>query len=61
MTEAIAGISIVLLMTLFVWLSLRYFKKIGRGDAAPIIDPSWPTNMRPASPPRLDPNDPPQN
>ena len=51
--EAVAGISLVVLMALFVWLSLRYFKKIGRGDAAPIIDPSWPTNMRPASPPDL--------
>ena len=47
MTEIVTGTVIVALMALFTWLSLRYFKKIGRGAAAPVIDPSWPTIMRP--------------
>jgi hypothetical protein len=44
-------------MGLFVALSVRYFRKVGRREVDPLVDPSWPTNMRPASPPPLSASD----
>lgn len=58
MTEVLATIAMVVLMALFIVVSIRYFKKIRDNEADPIIDPSWPTIMRPSSPPPWrDPND----
>jgi hypothetical protein len=47
------------LMALFIFGSWWYFKRIRDGRADPVINPSWTTNMRPASPPPPlnDPND----
>lgn len=59
MTEIVAAIGGLALMALFVAGSLFYFRRIRSGRADPLIDPSWPTNMRPASPPpSLRPNAP---
>ena len=51
MTEILAAIGGLALMALFVAGALWYFRRIRSGRAGPLIDPSWPTNMRPASPP----------
>jgi hypothetical protein len=58
MTEIIAAIVALVLMALFIYLSLKYFRKIGRGEADPIVNPSWTTNMRPTTRTELsDPDD----
>ena len=49
MTEIIAAVVAVVLMGLFIYLSLKYFRKIGRGEADPVINPSWTSNMRPTT------------
>lgn len=60
MTEILAAVVCLLLIALFIAMSLWYFKRIRDGRADPIINPSWTTNMRPASPPPPlhDPDDP---
>lgn len=51
MVSFIAAAASVALMTLFIFGTWRYLKRIRDGRADPIIDPSWTSNMRPASPP----------
>ncbi len=51
MTEILAVIIGVALMTLFVVGSLRFFTRIRDDRADPIINPSWTSDMRPVSPP----------
>lgn len=49
MSEIVWPIVGVLLMAIFIYLSLKYFRKIGRGEADPVIDPSWTSIMRPTT------------
>ena len=49
MTEIVAAVVAVVLMALFIYLALKYFRKIGRGEADPVVNPSWTTNMRPTT------------
>ncbi|BBX09928.1 hypothetical protein [Mycolicibacterium aichiense] len=49
MKEIIAAVVGVVLIALFIYLSLRYFRKIGRGEADPVINPGWTTDMRPTT------------
>lgn len=51
MTETLLGIAGIALMVLFVVGSLWYFRRIRDGRADPVINPSWPSIMRPSSPP----------
>jgi hypothetical protein len=53
MREAIIWIGGFIVIALVFVGTLLYFKKIGRGDADPVVDPSWPTIMRPSSPHQL--------
>lgn len=61
MTEALIAIVTLLLMSLFLWLSIRYFRKIRDGRIDPLVSPSWTNDMRPASPRSLDQDEPPDN
>lgn len=49
MTEIVAAVVAVVLIAFFIYLSLKYFRKIGRGEADPVINPSWTSNMRPTT------------
>ncbi len=51
MTDALAAIATVALIAAFIAASWWYFRRIGTGKADPIINPSWTSPMRPASPP----------
>ncbi|BBX55441.1 hypothetical protein MSHO_07860 [Mycobacterium shottsii] len=51
MTEIVAAVGCFMLMALFIAATLWYFKRIRDGRADPVINPSWPTMMRPTSPP----------
>lgn len=51
MIEIIAAVGCLVLMTLFVFGSWWYVKRIRDGRADPIVNPGWTTDMRPASPP----------
>ncbi|MGV0834182.1 hypothetical protein [Mycolicibacterium thermoresistibile] len=51
MTETLLGIAGVALMVLFVVGSLWYFRRIRDGRADALVNPSWTSDMRPASPP----------
>ena len=59
MIEILAAVGCLVLMALFIAGSWWYFKRIRDGRADPVINPSWTSTMRPASPPPLlhDPND----
>ncbi len=39
------------LMAMFIAVWLWYVRRIGKGSAGPVIDPSWTTIMRPNTPP----------
>ncbi len=59
MTEALIAIASLTLMALFIWATLRYFRRIRDDRADPLVSPSWTNDMRPASPPRpFNPDDP---
>lgn len=51
MTGLIVSVVSLALMGLGIVGALWYFKRIRDGRADPVVDPSWPTIMRPASPP----------
>jgi hypothetical protein len=57
MTQIVGALVTLAVMTVFVAGSLRYFRRIRAHRADPVIDPSWPTIMRPSNPPPADPND----
>lgn len=60
MTEALIAVASLTLMALFIWATLRYFRRIRDGRADPLVSPSWTNDMRPTSPHPLDPEDPPR-
>lgn len=61
MTEALIAIVTLMLMVIFLWVSIRYFRKIRDGRVDPLVSPSWTNDMRPASPHSLDHDKPPED
>jgi hypothetical protein len=51
MVEILAPAACLVVMAVFVASSWWYFRRIRDGRADPVVNPSWTTNMRPASPP----------
>jgi hypothetical protein len=51
MVATIAAIVCPAAMALFIVGSWWYLKRIRDGRADPVISPSWPSTMRPTSPP----------
>ena len=47
----LAAVGCLMLMAIFIVASLSYFKRIRDGRADPFVNPSWPTILRPTSPP----------
>ncbi|WP_421845270.1 hypothetical protein [Mycobacterium sp.] len=45
------AVGCLMLMAIFIVASLSYFKRIRDGRADPFANPSWPTILRPTSPP----------
>lgn len=71
MTEVLAPIITILAIGLFVGSWMFYLRRVRQGRADPVVDPSWPSNLRPlprqlhdpsgghdsTSSPYLDPNE----
>lgn len=51
MIEILITVGCLALMALFVAASLWYFRRIRDRRVDPLVNPSWTTGMRPASPP----------
>lgn len=48
--DGLTAIISLIAITCFIALSFWYFRRIRAGRAAPYVNPSWPTAMRPSSP-----------
>jgi hypothetical protein len=49
MAEIIGAIVMVVLVALAIYLSLKYFRKIRRREAIPVVNPAWTANMHPTT------------
>jgi hypothetical protein len=49
MAEIIGAIVLVVLVALFIYLSLKYFRRIRRREAIPVVNPGWTANMHPTT------------
>lgn len=47
MTDLIAPIVTIAVMALFVAAWVFYLRRVRQGRADPVVDPSWPSNLRP--------------
>jgi hypothetical protein len=47
MTDLIAPIVTFAVMALFVAAWVFYLRRVRQGRADPVVDPSWPSNLRP--------------
>ncbi|WP_123025449.1 hypothetical protein [Mycolicibacterium stellerae] len=47
MTGLIAPIITIAVMALFVAAWVFYLRRVRQGRADPVVDPSWPSNLRP--------------
>lgn len=47
MADLIAPIVTLVVIALFIAAWVFYFRRVRQGRADPIVDPSWPSNLRP--------------
>jgi hypothetical protein len=47
MTDVLAPIIAILVIGLFVGSWAFYLRRVRQGRADPVVDPSWPSNLRP--------------
>ena len=47
MTDLIAPIVTIAVMALFAAAWVFYLRRVRQGRADPVVDPSWPSNLRP--------------
>jgi hypothetical protein len=47
MTDVLAPIIAILVIGLFVGSWVFYLRRVRQGRADPVVDPSWPSNLRP--------------
>jgi hypothetical protein len=47
MTDLIAPIVTIAVMALFVAAWVFYLRRVRQGRVDPVVDPSWPSNLRP--------------